>query len=135
MPAEQIENIFSALSDPSRQRVVEILKEAPCCAGDLARRLEITPQALSRHLRILRRSGLIREEHNGDDARYRIYQLRREPILALKAWVTEVEAFWTQQLASFKDQVDREIADSGGKVVLPRPARNRRSEPEKPGRR
>jgi DNA-binding transcriptional ArsR family regulator len=61
---------------------------------------------MSRHLRVLRASGLV-QTSSQDDARERIYSLRPAPFAELRAWVEDVEAFWTVQLASFKDHVER----------------------------
>lgn len=97
---------FSALSDPTRRSAIEILRHGPCRAGDLAHQLGSTPAGLSRHLRILRESGLITEE-SGEDARVRVLKLKREPFDALRSWVEDVEAFWSGQLSSFKSYAER----------------------------
>ncbi len=102
-----LDRTFSALSDPTRRNVVDLLRVAPRRAGDLARALGTSPAGLSRHLRILRKSGLVEEEIQDDDARVRIYRLRREPFDELRSWVDEVEAFWGDQLAAFKAHAER----------------------------
>jgi DNA-binding transcriptional ArsR family regulator len=56
---------------------------------------------MSRHLRVLRRRGLIEEERVDEDARVRLYRLRREPFDGLSSWLRELESFWTDQLDSF----------------------------------
>jgi hypothetical protein len=61
---------------------------------------------VSRHLRVLRRSGLIADHGVADDARLRVYQLRQEPIVALQAWLDQVQAFWSDQLGAFKRRVE-----------------------------
>jgi DNA-binding transcriptional ArsR family regulator len=98
---------FAALSDSTRLAVIQMLSKEPCRAGDLAAELGMTPAAMSRHLRILRRGGFIAEEGIEDDARVRIYHLRREPFEQLRGWLQEVEQFWGGQLASFKNHVDK----------------------------
>lgn len=57
---------------------------------------------MSRHLRVLRTSGLIEEDRVEDDARVRVYRLRPEPFRNLQEWLEEVESFWTDQLGAFK---------------------------------
>ena len=104
----QIEATFVALSEPTRRRVVELLRERPHRAGELAEGATMSPPAMSRHLRVLRRSGLIEEIRDEDDARLRIYQLRPEPFLALQTWVEEMRSLWTQQLGAFKDYVEND---------------------------
>jgi DNA-binding transcriptional ArsR family regulator len=68
----QVDRVLAALADPRRRRVVELLRERPRRAGELAAALGLTPPALSRHLRTLRRNGLIEESHPGFDARARL---------------------------------------------------------------
>lgn len=98
---------LSALADPTRRGVVELLKTGPERASKLAERLGQSPPAMSRHLRVLRQAGLVHEESPPEDARIRLYRLNRAPFSELSQWVTEVEAFWGDQLDSFKRHVER----------------------------
>ena len=97
---------LSALADPSRRGVVELLRRRPRRAGELAAACRLSPPAMSRHLRVLRRTGLVEEAHQGADARVRVYRLRKEPFRALRRWLDEVETFWTLELESFKKHVE-----------------------------
>lgn len=101
-----LDRAFTALADPTRRSAVEALRHGPKRAGDLARQLGSTPAGFSRHLRILRESGLVVEEP-GEDARVRVLKLKREPFNALRSWVDEMETFWTGQLLSFKSYAER----------------------------
>jgi hypothetical protein len=56
---------------------------------------------------VLRQSGLVEERHPEFDARVRIYSLRLEPMVGLKAWLEETEQLWADQLGSFKSYVER----------------------------
>lgn len=98
---------FAALAEPTRLRVVARLQAGPCRAGELAEALDITPPALSRHLRVLRSSGLVEEQHDGADARVRVYRLRPQPFAALRRWLAKLEASWTGELTSFKADAGR----------------------------
>jgi DNA-binding transcriptional ArsR family regulator len=102
-----VDQTLAALADPTRRRVVDLLRAGPRRAGELAEAFQISPPALSRHLRVLRSTGLVSEERIADDARVRVYQLRRERFLELSRWLAEVEATWTEQLASFRDHIER----------------------------
>ena len=84
-----------------------MLRGGPRRAGELADAFQISPPALSRHLRVLRSTGLVAEERIEDDARVRVYSLRRERFLELSRWLAEVEAFWTEQLGSFRAHAER----------------------------
>lgn len=105
--AIDIDGTLGALADPTRRRVVDMLRERPRRAGDLARGSRVSPPAMSRHLRVLRTRGLIEEDHAEDDARVRVYRLRPEPFRNLQAWLEEVEGFWTDQLSAFKAHTER----------------------------
>jgi DNA-binding transcriptional ArsR family regulator len=98
---------LAALADRNRRAVIDLLKEQPRRAGEIASALSMTPPALSRHLRVLRRSGLIDEQGVEEDARVRVYRLRKEPFDQLRGWLREVESFWTGELAAFRDHVER----------------------------
>jgi DNA-binding transcriptional ArsR family regulator len=108
LPAgDAVDVTLAALADPVRRRSVELLAERPRRAGDLADALGVSPPVMSRHLRVLRNAELVEEEHPPFDARVRIYSLRAASMGALRAWLADAEAGWTQQLAAFKDHVER----------------------------
>jgi DNA-binding transcriptional ArsR family regulator len=105
--ANDIDATLAALADPTRRRIVELLLERPRRAGDLAAEFAMSTPSVSRHLRVLRRSGLVTGHGVDDDARLRVYQLEREPFTALQAWLDQVQAFWTDQLGAFREHVER----------------------------
>ena len=107
MAKTELNATLAALADRNRRAVIDLLKEQPRRAGEIASALSMTPPALSRHLRVLRRSGLIDEQGVEEDARVRIYRLRKEPFDQLRGWLGEVESFWTGELAAFRDHVER----------------------------
>jgi len=118
-----VDEIFAALADPSRRRVVELLGERPRRAGELAEALDLPKPTMSRHLRQLRQCGLVEETHPDFDARVRIYALKDGAMDELKAWLADTEALWMRQLAAFKAHVeapptgvdgDGEGGDAGG---------------------
>ncbi|HEX6512218.1 MAG TPA: metalloregulator ArsR/SmtB family transcription factor, partial [Chloroflexota bacterium] len=71
-----MDRTLAALADPERRRLVELLRQRPRRAGELAAEMGLRPPAVSRHLRVLRQSGLVDERHPEFDARVRIYSLR-----------------------------------------------------------
>src|SRR5262249_62432646 len=93
-----------------RRAGIDRVKAAPGRGGEIAGALGRGPPALSRHLRALRRSGLIREHGIVEDARVRIYSLRKKPFDELRGWLEEVESFWAGELAAFRDHVERSNA-------------------------
>jgi DNA-binding transcriptional ArsR family regulator len=101
-----LDRTLSALSDPTRRRVIEILRQKPRRAGELADALSASKPAMSRHLRVLRKSGLV-ETYGEDDARVRMYALAPAPLTELRHWLEEIDRFWTHQLDSFANHVAR----------------------------
>jgi DNA-binding transcriptional ArsR family regulator len=102
-----LDRTLAALADPTRRQVVELLRERPRRAGELAAAAEMSSPAMSRHLRVLRARGLVEEERAGHDARVRVYRLRPEPFVALHEWLDQVQAFWSDQLDAFKAHAER----------------------------
>ena len=107
MVAASVDGTLAALADPTRRRVVELLRRRPRRAGELASHFDVSAPAMSRHLRVLRTRGLVEEERGEGDGRVRVYRLRPGPFRDLQAWLTEVEAFWSDQLGAFKAQAER----------------------------
>ncbi len=100
-----LEATLAALAEPTRKAVIGLLSQKPRRAGELAEHLGQSPAAMSRHLRVLRRSGLIAPEGVAGDARARLYRLRREPFDEMRAWLVEVEASRGVQLNAFRQHV------------------------------
>jgi DNA-binding transcriptional ArsR family regulator len=103
--APDLDRTLAALADPHRRRVVDLLRERPRRAGELAQAARVTFPLMSRHLKTLRESGLVAEDRDELDSRVRIYRLRPEPMAALKVWLEETESLWSRQLAAFKTQL------------------------------
>ena len=118
--ADPLDRAFAALADRTRRGVVELLRKGPQRAGELAGNLAVSPPALTRHLRILRESQLV-EEIAGDDARVRVYRLRREVFGRLRGWVDDVEAMWAAQLESFAQHVAKIGRKGAAKAPRRRP--------------
>ncbi|GAC1670225.1 MAG: metalloregulator ArsR/SmtB family transcription factor [Steroidobacteraceae bacterium] len=102
-----VDTTFAALADPTRRAVIELLGRRPHRAGELAEVLTMSPPALSRHLRVLKTSGLVADDEPEHDARVRLYRLQPEGFETLGQWVDDVRGLWTDQLAAFKDHVER----------------------------
>jgi len=103
----ELDQTFTALSDPTRRAVIALLSEAPLRSSELASTLATSRPAMSRHLKVLREARIVVEETRADDARTRVYRLRREAFSDLRSWLDEVEAFWGDQLAAFKAHAER----------------------------
>lgn len=101
-----LDTTLAALADPHRRRVVDLLSARPHQAGELARALNLSPPAMSRHLRMLKSAGLVEESHPQFDARVRIYTIRPQSMTHLIHWLESAEQLWSEQLVSFKAHIE-----------------------------
>jgi DNA-binding transcriptional ArsR family regulator len=108
----EVDTLFEVLGDPTRREVVRLLGAHPRRAGELARATGVSAPVISRHLRILLAAGVVADERVPGDARLRVFHLRREPIVALRAWLDQLQAQWTEQLGSFKRYVEEHREDA-----------------------
>jgi DNA-binding transcriptional ArsR family regulator len=90
------EDPFAALGDPNRRRIVELLAGGPRSVGQLALEMPISRPAVSRHLRLLKDAGLVREDAEGTR---RIYRLHGEGAAAMEAFVREM---WGEAVGRFR---------------------------------
>lgn len=108
MNQTSIDRTLAALADPHRRQVIDLLRERPWRAGELAEAARVSFPAMSRHLKTLRESGLVEEDRDAFDSRVRIYRFRSKPMEELKTWLEETEHLWTRQLAAFKAHLKRD---------------------------
>lgn len=84
--------------------MLETLRQGPATAGELADGLPIARPGVSRHLRVLREAGLVEVRQ---EAQWRIYSLRPEPLADVDAWLDHYRALWTQRLDALHTEVAR----------------------------
>ena len=96
---------LTALSDPTRQRIVEMLASGPLCAGDIAERFAISAPAISQHLKTLREAKLVRVT---PEAQKRVYELTPEGVMALAEWVERLRRFWSVKLDALETELKKD---------------------------
>jgi DNA-binding transcriptional ArsR family regulator len=100
-PAEaDADAVLRALADPRRRRILRLVRDGEQPAGAIAGHFEITPQAVSQHLRVLRDAGLLVERRDGTR---RLYALRPEALTTLHTFLDEL---WPASLARLKQVVE-----------------------------
>jgi DNA-binding transcriptional ArsR family regulator len=95
---------LAALADPTRRQIVELLAEGEREAGEIAAQFSVSRPAVSRHLRVLRESGLVRSR---PEAQRRIYSLDPAPLAEVDEWLAKYRGFWTNRLDALETQVRR----------------------------
>jgi len=103
---------FAALADPTRRRILAHLARGDRCVTDLARPHAMSLPAVSKHLRVLEKAGLIRRRRYG-----RIHQLKLEakPMKQAAQWVEEYRKFWEGSLDRLADYLERTNKQAGKK--------------------
>jgi DNA-binding transcriptional ArsR family regulator len=96
--------VLQALADGSRRTLLEILRDHPATAGELAGALPIARPGVSRHLRVLREAGLVDVRQ---EAQRRIYSLRPEPMSEVDAWLGNYRELWQNRLDALRTEIAR----------------------------
>lgn len=105
--ADSLDAVFFALSDSTRRAILKRLADGELPVGELAEPFDISLPAVSKHLRVLRRAGLVAQEKDG---RVRRCQLVAEPMQEAAAWIAQYRRFWEERfdaLAVYLDQYDK----------------------------
>lgn len=95
---------LSAIADPTRRRILELLRTSERTAGEIAEAFPVSRPAISRHLRVLRESGLATVRADGQR---RLYALDPKPLEDLDAWLEPYRLFWARRLAALDVEVRR----------------------------
>jgi DNA-binding transcriptional ArsR family regulator len=99
-------DVFEALADPRRRQVVQMLSIRPHRAGELADAAGMSAPAMSRHLKTLLDAGVVEDARVAADARLRMFTLRPQSLVAVQAFLDQLQAEWNTQLRSFKKHVE-----------------------------
>jgi DNA-binding transcriptional ArsR family regulator len=99
-----MDSVLQALADGNRRTLLELLRDHPATAGELAAALPIARPGVSRHLRVLREAGLVDVRH---EAQRRIYSLRPEPLSEVDAWLGNYRALWQHRMDALHTEIAR----------------------------
>jgi len=100
-----MEAIWSALADPRRRAMLDVLREGGCAVGELAQVLGLSQPMTSKHLRVLREAGLVLVRA---DAQQRIYAVNAERMAELDAWLAPYRKLWNDRLDTLGRHLDEE---------------------------
>ncbi len=121
---DRLDRVFFALSDPVRRAILERLADETCLVSELAAPFDISLQAVSRHIQVLVRAGLVQQERTGRISRCR---LDVGPIYSAAVWINRYSKYWQEQfglLAVALEDIDRRQRQPR-RVERTRPARGR----------
>lgn len=96
---------FGAVADPTRRAILDHLRDGELGAGDIARRFTVSRPAIARHVRILKKAGLVHERR---DAQRRFYSLQPDGLKAIDRWLQPYRLFWAARLMDLKNTVEKD---------------------------
>lgn len=94
---------FEVLAEPSRRRILDLLRDRERSVGDLVERVGLSQPGVSKHLRVLREAGLVRVR---TDAQRRLYGVRAEPLAEIDAWLEPFRRLLAEQLDALERHLD-----------------------------
>jgi DNA-binding transcriptional ArsR family regulator len=96
---DQLSDVLTAISHPSRRAIIGRLTAGPARFTDIAKPFELSLNAITKHLKLLERAGLISREKQGREV---LISLRPGPLRLVSGWVHEYEQFWNEHLDQFE---------------------------------
>lgn len=106
MAAATEQDVFHAVADPTRRKLLRLLaEEEELPVTEISGHFSMSRRAVSKHLRVLSRSGLVEDRKIGRETRYR---LRPEPLFELRDWLAYYERFWDRKMGALKALVEEE---------------------------
>ena len=97
-------DVFGAIANPTRRRILEMLRGGPRAAGEIASAFAVNRPAVSEHLQVLRLAGLVTERASG---RQRLYGLNAGKLRELAEWLHPFEQYWEQRLDALTEILDK----------------------------
>lgn len=101
----QQEMVFRAIADPTRRRILGLLRQRPHTVGELADNFQSSRPAISKHLRQLRLAGLVIAQARGTA---NVCQLNAQPLRAVNDWLRDYRVFWRSTLRDLKTYIEEE---------------------------
>ena len=96
---------YAALAEPSRRRILDLLRDGERSVNDLVSKLDLSQPSVSKHLKVLRESGLV---HVRPEGKLRWYGLRAEPLAEVAEWLEAYRAHWTTRF----DALERHLEEN-----------------------
>lgn len=104
-PADSLDRVFGALADPTRRAILQSVSKRACTVGEVAKPFRMSLAAISKHLTVLERAGLVRRQKKGS---FRQVSLNAEALMSAGRWIGHYQQFWIKRLDALQDFLERE---------------------------
>jgi DNA-binding transcriptional ArsR family regulator len=105
-------DVFNAIAEPRRRAIIDVLEDGKMHpVGEVVARLRLPQPAVSKHLGVLRKVGIVAASRHG---RQRLYRLNAKELKPVHDWVKTYDRFWTHQLSRVKERAERKAAERSG---------------------
>ena len=102
-------DVFSAIAEPRRREIIGLLKDGrEWAVGDVVARVEMAQPAVSKHLGVLRKVGVVTVVKRGQHRMYRLHAAQLKPV---HDWIKAYERYWTHQIGRIKERAEQKTMD------------------------
>ena len=112
--SDGLDLVFSAVSDPTRRAILQALSEKPATISEIARPFSVSLNAVSKHVMVLERAGLVRREVHG---REHLCRLQPHPLEDATAWLEHYRQFWEVRLDALELYVAKKMKSAKSKRI------------------
>jgi DNA-binding transcriptional ArsR family regulator len=99
-----MESAFDIIAEPNRRAILSLLASSERSVGEIEHKLRMPQPSVSKHLRVLRKAGLVEARV---DAQRRVYRIRHEPLMEVDAWLVPFRRFWSGHVDALEHHLDR----------------------------
>ncbi len=99
-----MESAFGIIAEPNRRAILSLLASSERSVGEIEHKLRMPQPSVSKHLRVLRKAGLVEARV---DAQRRVYRIRHEPLIEIDAWLVPFRRFWSAHVDALERHLDR----------------------------
>ena len=100
--SESLDNVLGAIADPTRRAILQQLGKSPARVTEVAQNFPVSLNAISKHIIVLQRAGLVRQEIRGRD---RICSLNAQPLREASLWIEQMRGYWEERLDAFERHI------------------------------
>jgi DNA-binding transcriptional ArsR family regulator len=122
-------DVFNAVAEPRRREILTLLVVQEREVGEIVALLKVDQPSVSKHLRVLRDTGLVHVRRNG---RHKLYRTNAEAIKPMFEWTRFFERYWSHQLDRIKERAEARAAQASSQIAIPHDLNSHDPDKEKP---